>query len=65
MAGVVAAYAPRVGRVAVVCALRPLGDARSREDAPRIRGLQVAVFTDEVEVRRRLDEGPAAPAVGR
>ena len=53
----VAAQAPRVARVALVCAPESIGDARFWEDVTSNRGLQAAVFTDEAEARRWLDAG--------
>ena len=51
----IAERAPRVARVAVVCAPASLGDARFWEDVTSNRGLRAAVFTDEAEARRWLD----------
>ena len=60
-ASFIAEQAPRVARVAVVCAPESLGDARFWEDVTRNRGLQAAVFGDEAEARRWLDAGRDAP----
>ena len=49
-------HAPKVAKVAVVCNIRFLPDARFWEDVTHNRGLQTGVFTDIAEAEAWLNE---------
>jgi hypothetical protein len=52
----IAEHAPRVAKVAIVCNIRCLPDARFWEDVTHNRGLQTGVFTDIGEAKDWLNE---------